>query len=57
MTPSCVVTRVMVYRNGQGEVFYRLSPTRGRTNIYQLEAAEAADLDRWLQGNGYAPIG
>lgn len=56
MTPGCVVTRLLVYRNGEGEVFYRLSPTRGRTSIYQLEAAEASDLDRWLRNNGYAPV-
>ncbi len=56
MTPSCVVTKLLVYRNGHGEVFYRLSPTRGRTSIYQLEAAEAEDLDRWLNRNGFAPF-
>jgi hypothetical protein len=56
MTSGCVITRVLVYRNDQGEVFYRLSPTRGRTSVYQLEAAEAADLDRWLLGNGYAQV-
>lgn len=54
---TCVVTRLLIYRNGNGEVFYRLSPTRGRTSIYQLEAAAAEDLDRWLATNGYAPVG
>ncbi len=51
-----MVTRLLIYRNGQGETFFRLSPTEGRTSTYQVEADDAGDLDRWLAQNGFAPI-
>ncbi len=51
-----MVTRLLIYRNGQGEVFYRLSPTEGRTGAYRVEAGDAPGLDRWLAQNGFAPV-
>ena len=50
-----MVTAVSVYRNGHGELFYRTSPTDGRTGSYRIEAASDADLDAWLEVNGFLP--
>ena len=50
-----MVTAVSVYRNGHGELFYRTSPTDGRTGSYRIEAASDADLDAWLEANGFLP--
>ncbi len=51
-----MVTRLLIYRNGQGETFFRLTPTEGRTSAYHVEADDAGHLDRWLAQNGFAPI-
>lgn len=49
-----MVVSLLVYRNHQGERFYRLSPTRGQTDTYQVEATSPVELDRWLADNGFA---
>lgn len=51
-----MVTSLNVYRNAEGERFYRLSPTSGRTASYRVEAASAEALDRWLAINGFVPL-
>lgn len=51
-----MVTQLSIYRRGQGELFYRLSPTAGRTNAYRVEAVSADELDRWLAMNGFVPV-
>lgn len=50
-----MVTAVSVYRNGHGELFYRTSPTDGRTGSYRIAAASDSDLDAWLAVNGFLP--
>lgn len=51
-----MVTQLSIYRRGQGELFYRLSPTEGRTSAYRVEAVNAEELDRWLAMNGFVPV-
>lgn len=51
-----MVTELAFYRNSRGETFYRLSPTRGRTGSYQVEAESRADLERWLKANGFRRV-
>jgi hypothetical protein len=53
---TAMVTRLSVYRNGRGELFFRLSQTHGRTGSYKVEAASATDLERWLDDNGFRPV-
>jgi hypothetical protein len=51
-----MVTQLSIYRRGQGELFYRLSPTAGRTSTFRVEAVSADELDRWLAMNGYVAV-
>ena len=48
-----MVTRVAVYRNRGGEVFFRLSATAGRTRGCEVRAERGEDLDRFLDENGF----
>ena len=50
-----MVTALAVFRNAHGDLFYRTSPTCGRTGSYRIEAATRADLDGWLAANGFLP--
>ena len=51
-----MVTQLSIYRSGQGELFYRLSPTAGRTSTFKVEATSAQELDHWLAINGFVPV-
>ena len=42
-----------VYRNGVGEVFFRVSETVGRTAAYRVQAESGRHLERWLAENGF----
>jgi hypothetical protein len=48
-----MITRVGVYRNRVGEVFFRLSATAGRTRGCEVRAERGEDLDRFLDENGF----
>ena len=52
-----MVTGLSVYRNAHGDMFYRTSPTCGRTGSYRIKAATVVDLDGWLTANGFLPAG
>lgn len=49
-----MVQVVEVYRNGAGDVFFRLSPTSGKMGKLQIDAASAERLEQWLTDNGFA---
>lgn len=51
-----MVTELSIYRAGNGEPFFRTSPTVGRTSSYRVEAESVAALERWLRANGYRPV-
>ena len=51
-----MVTRVAVYTNRGGEVFFRLSATAGRTRGCEVRAERGEDLDRFLDENGFRPL-
>jgi hypothetical protein len=51
-----MVTELAIYRNNRGELFFRLSPTHGRTNSYRVEATTSAQLETWLAINGFCPV-
>ena len=45
-----------IYSNGE-ETFTRTRPTYGDTGKYDVERATEADLDNWLEANGFELIG
>ena len=51
-----MVTELSIYRNADGEPFFRTAPTAGRTGSYRVEAESVAALERWLRANGYRPV-
>lgn len=51
-----MVVELSIYRNGRGELFFRLSPTCGRTGSYRVEAESEGHLERWLSLNGFRPV-
>ena len=51
-----MVTRVAVYTNRGGEVFFRLSATAGRTRGCEVRAERGEDLDRFLDENGFRAL-
>lgn len=51
-----MVTELSIYRNDRGELFFRLSPTQGRTGSYRVEAESEHHLERWLMANGFRPV-
>jgi hypothetical protein len=48
-----MVVELSLYRNGRGELFFRLSPTHGRTGSYRVQAESERELERWLAVNGF----
>jgi len=48
-----MITRVAVYRNRVGEVFFRLSATAGRTRGCEVRAERGEDLDRAWTRTGF----
>jgi hypothetical protein len=51
-----MVTELAIYRNDRGELFFRLSPTYGRTNSYRVKATTSEELESWLAINGFCPV-
>jgi hypothetical protein len=51
-----MVTELAIYRNGRGELFFRLPPTYGRTNSYRVKATTSEELESWLAINGFCPV-
>ncbi len=44
---------IEIYRNPHGEVFFRTSPTRGRSRGFRIEADSPDHLEAWLASNGF----
>ena len=51
-----MVIELCVYRNQRGELFYRTSPTAGRSGGYRVAAESIAALERWLRVNGFHAV-
>ncbi len=45
---------VEIYRNADGEVFFRTSGRTGRTRHFRVEAETSAHLESWLESNGFS---
>lgn len=51
-----LLTTAQVYRGRQGQSFFRLSPTRGRTKTFVVVSESEIELDEWLKINGYERV-
>ncbi len=53
---SSLMTTAQVYRGRNGQSFFRLSATRGRTKTYVVISESELELDEWLKVNGFERV-
>ncbi len=53
---DALMTTAQIYRGRNGQSFFRLSPTRGRTKTFVVVSESEDELDQWLTINGYERV-
>ncbi len=48
-----MVAMLSVYKSLDGQVFFRVTATSGRTLQYKIAAETKEQLERWLRVNGF----
>ena len=48
-----MVAMLSVYRSLDGQVFFRVTATSGRTLQYRIAAETKEQMERWLKVNGF----